>query len=169
MNCSSSAPSGSPKDRHGWNSLQGYLAAHEAQLERLGRFFVERNGLTIFWQDAVHLRIEGRLSCTGGIFLDVRKVLESNERNQVRAILYKYHAGIEGPQHRPIFRYDNSHTYLREGHPDPFHKHRFDPDTWQEITPPLWIGYHEWPTLADVLEELHAWWLAMRDSLDLPT
>lgn len=155
-------------DRHGWNSLDGYLAAHHAQLTRLGDFFVEENGLTIFPQDADHLRIEGRLRCRGIIFVDVRKVLVFNERNQVRCIHYKYRAGLVGDTARPILRYDNSHTYQREGQPDAFHKHRYDPYTWEEIRPPLWVGYDNWPTLAEVLDELYEWWRVMAPVLNLP-
>ncbi len=102
--------------------------------------------------------MEGRIWCRHGLFVDVRNVLEINERRPVRGKLYKYHAALDGPSHRPIFRYDNSHTYLREGHPDAFHKHRFDHQTWEEVRPPEWIGYDNWPTLADVIEELYDWW-----------
>lgn len=102
--------------------------------------------------------IEGRLICKGGLFIKVQKLIERNNRNQVRTFRYSYHAGLEGDADRSIFRYDNAHTYVREGHADEHHKHRFDYATWGEIAPPQWVGVHNWPTLTDVIEELYEWW-----------
>lgn len=146
-------------DRHGWNSLDHYLTIHSAQLERLGTFFVEDDSTEIYLIAEGTLRITGRIWCKGNTFLDVTKTLEINERNQVRTLYYKYHAGILlGGDTKSIFRYDNAHTYAREGHADAHHKHRYDYSTWEEIRPAEWVGYDHWPTLADVLEELYAWW-----------
>lgn len=39
----------------------------------------------------------------------------------MRLIGYRYHGGIAGERDRRIFRYDNAHAYLREGHPDEHH------------------------------------------------
>ena len=103
--------------------------------------------------------LEGRLRCKHGLFIDVLKYLEvraTPSRILVRTDRYRYHAGVEGPANRPIFRYDNSDT--KTGHADAHHKHRFDPTTWQEIKPPLWIGEDGWPHLSDVVEELRDWW-----------
>src|SRR3712207_4063285 len=96
-------------DRHGWNDLDHYLNIHFAQLDRLGEYFVEADDLDIYLSDDDTLRIEGRIRCQHGIFLDVAKTLEFNDWNQVRTIRFKYHAGMEGDQSRPIFRYDNAH------------------------------------------------------------
>lgn len=146
-------------DRHGWNSLDHYLAIHDAQLARLGEFFVEDDCSQIQLTDEGTLRIEGLIWCKGDTFLDVTKTMEINERDQVRTVYYKYHAGIvlDG-ETRSIFRYDNAHVYEREGHADAHHKHRFDQDSWEEIRPPEWVGHDRWPTLTDALEELHEWW-----------
>jgi hypothetical protein len=80
---------------------------------------------------------------------------------------YTYHAGIEGSASRSIFRYDNAHTYVREGHPDTHHKHTFDHSTWTEKAPPEWIGEERWPHLGDVLAELRQWWETTGQHLDL--
>lgn len=107
---------------------------------------------------------------SGGLFVDVNEVLEvrlTRGRKQVKTIRYKYHAGFEGAQARSILRYDNSHSYLREGHPAPHHKHRFDHRTWQEFTPPEWIGAANRPHLSDVVEESRQWWQSTGHSLDL--
>lgn len=74
----------------------------------------------------------------------------------MRTRRYRYHAGVEGPTARPIFRYDN--TDAKPGHADAHHKHRFDPTTWQEIKPPRWFGVERWPHLSEAVEELRDWW-----------
>jgi hypothetical protein len=108
------------------------------------------NGLVISFE------AKGRILCQHGLYIDVDKTLEMNEKKQVRTIRYSYHAGIEGSPGRPIFRYDNAHRY--EGHGDEHHKHQFSDDTGQEIDPPKWIGRANWPHLSDVIEELFSWW-----------
>jgi Family of unknown function (DUF6516) len=103
------------------------------------------------------LSIEGRIRCQNRLFIDVKKFLEVREhrgRTQVRTVDYRYHVGVEEPEARSIFRYDNAHRYVKEGHPDAHHKHRFDHTTWGEITPPEWIGEERWPHLSYVIEEL---------------
>lgn len=55
----------------------------------------------------------------------------------MRGRFYRYHAQFDHirfakPPLRPIFRYDNDHTYTREGHPDAFHKHVFSDRIWLE-------------------------------------
>ncbi len=146
-------------NRHGWNSLDHYLTIHHAQLKRLGEFFVEDDCLQIQLTDEGTLRIEGLIWCKDDIFLDVNKTLEINERNQVRTVYYKYHAGIQlDGETKSIFRYDNAHVYTKEGHADAHHKHCYNHMSGEEIRPPEWIGHDRWPTLTEVLEELHEWW-----------
>jgi hypothetical protein len=62
----------------------------------------------------------------------------------------------------PNIRYDNDHTYEREGHPDAFHKHIFSDRTWRE-TEVVHIGRDSFPTLAEAIDELYQWWLEHRD------
>lgn len=100
-----------------------------ADLENEG--FLIEDGLVQRWQEREFGVLEGRLRCKHGLFID-------------------------GPTARPIFRYDNSDT--KDGHPDAHHKHRFNPTTWREIEPPLWIGEKAWPHLSEVVEELREWW-----------
>jgi len=146
-----------PGDRHGWNSLDGYLTIHDAQLRRLGEYFIDQADLAITFDDEDHLRIADRNHCQNGLFIDVTKVLRINERGQVRCEIYKYHAGMSGSTNRSIFRHDNAHVYAREGHLDAFHRHRFDDVTGNEIAPPVWIGRDNWPTLAEAVDELYEW------------
>jgi hypothetical protein len=159
-------------DRHGWNSLEGYLNAHHGNMRDFLGHFVVVDGIDILLSGPEAIQIEGRLHCRGGLFLDVRKTLDMNERRHVRTVLYSYYAGIVGEPVRTIFRYDNAHPH--SGHPDAHHKHCFDVSTWTEIKPPQWIGYAAWPTLRDVIEELDEWWsehgqfLALTDDNDEP-
>lgn len=146
--------------RHGWNSLQGYFNAHVrrmADLENEG--FLVRDGLAQHWGKGEFLVLEGRLRCKHGLFVDVLKYLNVRRyptRTLVRTNRYRYHAGVEGDANRPIFRYVN--TDAKPGHAGAHHKHRFDPTTWREIEPPLWIGEERWPHLSDVVDELRDWW-----------
>lgn len=145
-------------DRHGWNSIEGYFNAHERHVERFADYFLVNDALQFWPVDSDQIKGEGRLTFRDGLFIDVHKVLIRNNRGQVRTASYSYHAGIEGPSDRTIFRYDNAHEYARERHPDAHHKHRYNHATWEEIEPPEWIGYDRWPTLAEVIEELYVWW-----------
>lgn len=154
-------------DPHGWNGLQNYLKVHERYLEDLRGDFVLGDSLQYDFPTPDLFEIRGRVSCQHGLFVDVDKTLEINDRNQVRTIKYSYHAGVEGQQDRPIFRYDNAHRYIREGHEDDHHKHRYDYANWQEVEPPEWIGRDRWPHLNEVIEEVNQWWEAIGQHLDL--
>jgi hypothetical protein len=154
-------------DPHGWNSFQKYIQVQESHLDRFRDYFIETDNLQYTFPSAARFEIRGRIRCRHGLFIDVDKTLEFNDRQQVRTLYYSYHAGIEGSEDRTIFRYDNAHRYAREGHADEHHKHRFDPATWSEIEPPVWIGNNGWPHLSDVIEELLAWWNSAGQFLDL--
>lgn len=157
MNASSASPR-KRGDPHGWTSLDNYLTVHQRYLDNVRAYFVIADDLSYEFSREFVFEIRGRIRCLHGLFLNVEKTLEVNERRQVRTVDYSYHAGVEGPANRPIFRYDNAHTYAREGHPDDHHRHRYDPATWQEIEPPVWIGRERWPHLSEAIEELQAWW-----------
>lgn len=156
--------SGNP---HGWNSFHNYLKVHHRYLDDLRGDFVVDDTLDYDFPASSAFEIRGRVRCRHGLFVDVDKTLEINERNQVRTVKYSYHAGIEGTTDRPIFRYDNAHTYAREGHDDEHHKHRYDHVTWLEIEPPEWIGVDRWPHLSNVIEELRDWWEVIGRQLNL--
>lgn len=157
MNSSSAPGTGPRRNKHDWNGLESYLATHFRHL-RNWEHFITSDSLIITPNDENGLVIERRLDCQDGLFIDIKKTIEINENNQVRTIAYKYHAGIHGDPTRSIFRYDDAHIYVREGHADAHHKHRFDHTTWREIDPPEWIGEERWSTLGEVIEELHEWW-----------
>ena len=97
--------------------------------------------------------IRGRVSCQHGLFVDVYKTLDLREDGMVCGNRYNYQAcRITYSQTRELFRYDNAHGERpHPGHQDPFHKHTFDGQM-------EWIGLASWPTLFQVIEELHEWW-----------
>jgi hypothetical protein len=154
-------------DPHGWTSFQNYITVHESHLNRFRDYFIDADDLQYTFPSPDRFVIHGRIRCRHALFIDIDKTLAFNDRQRVRTLYYSYHAGVEGPEDRPIFRYDNAHRYAREGHADEHHKHRFDPATWQEIEPPTWVGYHGWPHLSDVIEELLAWWDSIGQHLAL--
>lgn len=154
-------------DPHGWNSIENYRIVHESHLDRFRDYFIDSDDLEYTFPRPAIFEIVGRIHCRHGLFIDVDKTLEFNDRHQVRNIAYSYHAGVAGAQDRAIFRYDNAHRYAREGHEDEHHKHRFDSATWQEIEPPVWVGRERWPHLSNVIEELIEWWESTGQHLDL--
>jgi hypothetical protein len=155
MNCCRGRRSAAAEgDPHGWNSLQNYYVTHRKPLEDLDYFVLADDVSFDVIGDFVHLA--GRVHCTHGLFIDVAKTLDLTRSNRVKTRHYAYHAGIAGDGARVIFRYDNFDQ--KHGHGDRHHCHRFDPATWQEIQPPVWIGVDRWPHLSDAIEELADWW-----------
>lgn len=150
-------------DRHGWNSLDNYIAVHDSCMESVSQYFVEHHTLRFISIGPHGIVLEGSVFCHGDLVLHVDKFLVRNDRNQVKATRYRYQAQFLHAPLRQIFRYDNGHVYRREGHEDAFHKHLFSDRTWKEIAPPVWVGYERWPILKEVLDELYEWWIDHRD------
>jgi hypothetical protein len=107
----------------------------------------------------------GEISCLGGIVLRVEKCLGIVEGQGMDALIqtawYSYNASVRGAYN--IFRYDNQDEdfSFRPGHQDAHHKHLFDWQTGDE-TGLEWIGSEAWPTLGQVIEELHQWYWSNR-------
>lgn len=150
-----------------WIRHQTYLNIHNRRLDELRTYFVVGDDLSYLFGGETRFFVRGRVRCDHGLFIDARTSLEVDERRNVRVLEYRYHAGVEGPSNRPIFRYDNAHPYAREGHPDDHHRHRYDHATWQEIKPPTWVGHDRRPLLSQALEELREWWETAGQHLDL--
>ncbi len=140
-----------------WVNLDRYLVLHEAWLRDFDHFIVQ-NAIDIRVKGSGDILVKGRLHCVGGTYINVTDQLQRIDFEHVRVLGYSFHAGLRGEPDRAIFRYDNAHTYLWEGHPDAHHKHRFDVVTGNEIVPPEWIGATHQPTLRSVLAELERWW-----------
>lgn len=151
------------QDRHGWTSLQTYMTIHEKCLDERSSYFVEHDTLRFEVISPSRILLSGQISCHGDLVFHVDSTLEINEKRQVRGLRDSYQAQFASPPLRQIFRYDNSHVYVDEGHEDAFHKHQFSYRTWKEIRPPIWIGRQDWPNLAKVIDELYEWWIEYRD------
>lgn len=149
------------RDRHGWISLDHYLAIHDRCLDDFRDYFVISDTLQYLPFDG-EFRIEGRISCVHDLFIDVRKTLEYRAvDHKVRTIKYRYHAGKSAPVPRSIFRYDNAHGgYTELGHADEHHKHVYNIQSGKADFPPEWIGRARWPVLSEVIDELRRWWEA---------
>lgn len=164
-----------PADRHGWNELGNAIIIHERRLQSFldEGFVITHNVQVRVFHNRAHapvaVKIAGRILCVHHLFLDVETdldVMQRGGRAWVRLADCKYHAGVSGNRARTIFRYDTSHPY--PDHPDNYHKHLFDHETWTEIDTPVWIGRSRWPDLSEVLEELHIWWTSIGQYLALP-
>ncbi len=115
-----------PGNPHDWIDLDRFLTIQDETLRRLAAYVIDSYDLQPT-QEGKFLRLHGSISCCDGtIKLYVDTLFDVDERFQVRGTGYRYHAELVGPPQRPILRYDNSHTYLREGHPDAFHKHSWN-------------------------------------------
>lgn len=152
-----------PGEPQGWIDMDRYLATQERALESTSTFFVDTpSAVRAEFLFNGTLRIHGDLLCRGGLLLHVDKYFDIGRSNRIQGYRYRYHAQFAKQPLREIFRYDNGHTYEREGHPDAFHKHVFSDRTWREIEV-VHIGREHFPTLAEVIDELYQWWLEHRD------
>jgi hypothetical protein len=145
-----------------WQDFNRCLSMYDRWIDDACSFFVIEPDVLV--PDTVtpsRVRLRGKLSCYGGLVLHVDIALERDSRDQVRGVNYRYQAQFAKPPLRQIFRYDNDHTYAREGHPDAFHKHIFSNRTWREVEV-VHIGRDNFPTLAEVIDELYQWWLENR-------
>lgn len=151
-----------------WQDLNRCLSMYDRWVDNACAYFViEPNILVPETITPTRVRLRGKLSCQGGLDLHVDITFERDLHDQVRGRLYRYHAQFDHVRFarlplRQIFRYDNDHAYEREGHPDAFHKHIFSDRTWREIEV-VHIGRENFPTLAEVIDELYQWWLEHRD------
>lgn len=154
---------------HGWNSLDNYLKTHDGYLtywERVG-FLLEDALEWRIEEDEDRIVVRGRLVFLGGYSIAVDKVLGvrfARGRREVRTIRYAYQAlrAMPDGQVRELFRYDNDHRYVREGHPDEHHEHVFDSKGRERV---IWVGRENWPTLHQVIERLFALALQINDTL----
>ena len=151
-----------PSSQHEWQTLARCLSIHDRWIETACSYFVDHPDLVVpsrLTTDEV--RIAGDLFCKGGLLLHVDISLERDTYDKVRGLFYRYQAQFAEPPLRQIFRYDNDHTYEREGHPDAFHKHVFSDRTWREVEV-VHVGRERFPTLMEVIDELYGWWLRKR-------
>ncbi len=143
-----------PGVNHDWHDLEHYLAIHDRRMAEAEEYFVVSHDLhRPLVLSPTQLRFKGIIHCHGGIEIHVDKILDLDNRNMVRGRSYKYHAQISGSPVMNILRYDTA-PHDRD-HPDAFHKHVFDDVGNEEV---LHVGRQAWPTLAQVIDEVYAWW-----------
>lgn len=139
-------------DKHGPNRLTNYYETHETIMGQFAsRGFVLENTLVLNPIGAGVLTLSGVVSCSGGIVLDVLKILRVEGVDGdavVQTMVYNYNARLKGIGN--ILRYDSPH----EDHNRFHHVHRF---TVFDGDHDGWVGQCEWPTLGDVITELEAW------------
>ena len=147
--------------RHGWNSWDQYYNIHANVIDGyLGHFiFADEIGISVT-PDAI--TFDGRLVCADGLEIHVEKLLDVRQhqggRPEVRTRTYSYHVLRRHDDGRAVnlFRYDNIHTH--HGHADAHHRHAYDDDGVEEKRVDH-IGAEQWPTLGQVIQEVHQWWV----------
>lgn len=145
--------------RHQWHNADQYQAVHDNKIGTyLGHFILEDKvrrtptPRSVVW--------DGILYCADAVEIKVEKRQEVRLRAgrlEVRTVDYSYHAyhRIDARRVRNLVRYDNSHP--RPDHPDDHHKHEYDEHGQDRV---VHVGEDEWPTLGQVIDEVHAWWFA---------
>ncbi len=152
--------------KHSPNALRSYLEIHETVMERFRREgFVEIDALEVYPLGASNLKMEGQISCEGGLVCRVEKLLEVVDANNpnnplVQTVRYAYNVHLAGG--RNLFRYDNAHRHA--GHGDENHCHAFDWRTGAALSV-RWTGA-DWPTLGEVLSEMRDWYWQNRAALE---
>ncbi len=136
-----------------WTTLEDYLTHHDSHLSNLESIYGIEDRLSIQVDGPYQYRIFGRIDCRDGLFIEVEKFLDIRDDGLVCPTYYKYQACLtSGSDVRPLFRYDTDHAERpHPGHKDAFHCHHVDGSV-------RWVGIENWPTLGDVVVELHQWW-----------
>lgn len=148
-------PTGQSWQRPRWTTLDDYLQHHDSHIRRLEDDYGIQSGLSVTTAGPFSFVLSGRIECRDGLFLDVEKIIDMREDGLVCPTYYKYQACLgRGDTVHEVFRYDTDHSERpHKGHPDPFHCHDVNGVV-------RWVGIENWPTLADVIIELHEWWEA---------
>ena len=143
-------------DPHDWNPLENYVYLHRKHFDKHQLVDQQASSLEFIRLQnprALHdiLIVEGRIICTNGLSLEIRKAgdLEKTGARRVRMRVYRYHAHFPGGHN--VLRYDNGH-YLKD---DEYHRHEFDVATGEEISRKL-ITRLELPVMNKVFDELMA-------------
>ena len=150
-----------PAGKHKPNNLNSYLSIHEtAMAQYRDQGFIVDDTLVVEDVGAGLIRIGGRIDCAGGVRIDVEKTLEIVDYGGsvplVQTIDYSYSAVLNGRGN--IFRYCSPHGD-DDGvpHHPHHHVHRFDVLAGDEEGAVTTHGEEQWPTLAEVFEELRGW------------
>jgi hypothetical protein len=144
--------------RHQWHNWEQYQTVHDNTIATyLGHFILDDQVERVETPKSVVWA--GILFCADAVEIKVDKrqdVRTRAGRLEVRTIDYTYHAyrRLGGDRVRNLLRYDNAHPH--PDHPDGNHKHEYDDRGRDHV---VHIG-GDWPTLGQVIAEVHAWWMA---------
>lgn len=152
------------RGRHGPNRLSNYVAVHDNVMQQFlrGGFVVSEDLAFTAVEGA--LELEGRVQCTAGIHIDVRKriaVLEGAGAGAlVRTVAYSYNAAVQGLGN--ILRYDSPHPDHNREH----HVHRYDVLNGDRAgTVDFIYDEDDVPTLGEVLTEVESWFYQNSEAL----
>lgn len=151
--------------KHGPNRITNYLETHDTVM---GQFvdagFVLSDTLELVPVGVGLLVMHGRLSCLGGIALEVYKLLKvvdgEGASARVETIDYVYNAHLQGVGN--ILRYDCPHPDHNCFH----HVHKFDVFNGDREGTVERIDGESRPTLGEVVGELQAWFYENYARLD---
>ncbi len=104
--------------------------------------FTERDGS--IW-------LAGSIYCFGDVIIEVQKRFDDQMKGslfQIRGKTYRYVAWVQG--HHALLRYHNTHL-----NDDNYHHRVFNWRTGEEVLYEA-LERHQFPTLAEVLDEVHA-------------
>lgn len=117
--------------------------------------FVLDDGVEFQPYGSGYIVMAGRITCAGGIHVDVSKVLRVERESGVawvQTIEYSYNAVLPG--RGAILRYDSPHESHRPHH----HVHRYDVLAGDKDGTVDATSDTDWPTLGEVLTELRDWY-----------
>ena len=142
-------------EKHGWLWLDRYELIHREVLAAHPFVVADRTRFITIPGSPYLIRCFGLIVCQGGVEIDVDKrlaVRSVNNRTQVRAFKYRYHARIADPKFgrsgRNVIRYDSGHAHT----PDVYHRHEYDPETGHDRLTTL--SREEFPVLSEMVDEL---------------
>jgi hypothetical protein len=162
-----------PKGKHSPNRLRNYMDVHEARMQdAMYTGFVLKDETT-FSAIRGAIVLLGRISCKGGIYIDVNKTLrilkEEGENSTVRTERYSYNVVLHNSGN--IFRYDSPGL---SGHKDEFvhhfshHVHRYDVlNNDKEGRIEILSDEEDVPLLSEVIDEAASWFYQHIDVLDV--
>lgn len=129
-------------------------------MERLRQEGFVQNDSLLWGPSGRNIRLVGEIACLGNIRIRVYKSLSVSPSKTVpivQTIDYSYTAVVTG--YGRIVQVDGTHKH--DNHEDAHHRHELD---WRkdkdrnEHGRLIWLGEQRWPSLADFVREMHAWY-----------
>lgn len=147
-------------------SPEKFYSIHESYME-----YYRKRGMvvadTLKWNFAggTAVRLEGKIFFDDQkrLCLNVSKTLRifsgKSGKKLMKTEIYGYNLNYEGKKNSEIFRYDNFDLKPRRGHNNSLHCHRYDPPGREILNSPFVIDPEDFPTLGQVIEEAHKYYI----------